>query len=132
MTRGRFHNLLSTRKLVVIAVLEENKIGELTPEMEEFRDMVRAVIDRDEASEGEQRYRTKFQFGWTGSPELANSVAMETLSLPNLIVVNSSTYQHHLPDDDPSQLTPEAIKIFLDEILDGTAPVYGGSAYTVR
>lgn len=72
------------------------------------------------------------KFGWTGSPELANSVAMETLSLPNLLVVNSSSYQHHLPDDDPTQLTPEAIQIFLDQILDGSAPVYGGSSYYIR
>ena len=40
--------------------------------------------------------------------------------------------QHHLPDDDPTQLTAEAIKIFLDDILEGSAPVYGGSSYTVR
>jgi thioredoxin domain-containing protein 10 len=36
------------------------------------------------------RFRPHFQFGWTGSPELANSVAMETLSLPHLLVVNTS------------------------------------------
>ena len=130
VTRGKFHNLLSTKKLVVIAVLEENKIGELTPEMEEFRDMLHSVIQRDD--DGERKYRVRFQFGYTGTPELANSVAMETLSLPNLIVVNSTTYQHHLPDDDPSQLTPEAIKIFLDDVLEGSAPVYGGSTYTMR
>jgi hypothetical protein len=73
---------------VVIAVLEENKIGELTPEMEEFRDMVRSVIERNR-----DRYHDHFQFGWTGTPDLANSVAMETLSLPNLLVVNSSSFQ---------------------------------------
>jgi thioredoxin domain-containing protein 10 len=38
------------------------------------------------------RYRTHFQFGWTGSPDLANSVAMETLSLPHLLVVNTTRY----------------------------------------
>ena len=57
---------------------------------------------------------------------------METLSLPNLLVVNGSSYQHHLPDDDPTQLTPEAIKLFLDDVMEGTAPVYGGSSYSVR
>jgi thioredoxin domain-containing protein 10 len=38
------------------------------------------------------RYRPHFQFGWTGSPELANSVAMETLSLPHLLVVNTTRF----------------------------------------
>ncbi len=60
VTRGKFGNLLSTRKLVVIAVLEENKIGELTPEMEEFRDMVRAVIDRDDPKDGPYRFDYSF------------------------------------------------------------------------
>ena len=36
------------------------------------------------------RYRPYFQFGWTGSPDLANSVAMEALSLPHLLVVNTT------------------------------------------
>ena len=38
---------MSTKKFVVIAVLEENKIGEMTPEMEEFRDMLRSVVERN-------------------------------------------------------------------------------------
>ena len=75
---------------------------------------------------------SSLQFGWTGTPELANSVAMETLSLPNLLVVNASSYQHHLPDDEPTQLTPEAIQLFLDQVIEGTAPVYGGSSYSIR
>ena len=47
ITRGKFHHLLSTRKLLVMAVLEENRIGQLTPDMEEFRGMVRAVLERN-------------------------------------------------------------------------------------
>ena len=37
--------------------------------------------------------RQHFQFGWTGSTDIANSVAMETLALPNLLVVNATSYQ---------------------------------------
>ena len=113
------------RKYLVLAVLAENKIGELTPEMEEFRDMLAAVS-------AQPRFAARFQFGWTGTPELANSVAMETLSIPHLLVVNATSYQHHLPDDDPTQLTEEAIAIFLDGVSEGTVPTYGGSSYTVR
>jgi thioredoxin domain-containing protein 10 len=110
-----------------MAVLEENRIGQLTPDMEEFRGMVKAVLERNI-----DRYRQHFQFGWTGSTDIANSVAMETLALPNLLVVNASSYQHYLPYDEPAHLTIEAIQIFLDDILEGTAPVYGGSSYSVR
>ena len=48
------------------------------------------------------------------------------------MVVNTSTYQHYLPDDDPSRMTSEAVTIFLDSILEGNAAVYGGSTYTMR
>ncbi|KAJ8898193.1 hypothetical protein PR048_003553 [Dryococelus australis] len=64
-----------------------------------------------------------FQFGWVGSPELANSIAMSHLPLPYLLVVNSTTNHHHVPDDDPSRMTPEAIILFLERIHNQSAPV---------
>lgn len=64
-----------------------------------------------------------FQFGWTGTPDLANSIAMERLPLPSLIVVNATTMHHHLPEDPPHHLTPQAIQIFLDSIIVSSAPV---------
>lgn len=88
VTRGNFHHLMATNKYVVIAVLEQNKIGEMTAEMEEFREMLKLV-----AQKNVNRYRDFYQFGWTGTPDIANSVAMDTLSLPNLIVVNASSFQ---------------------------------------
>ena len=56
VSRGKFHHVLSTRKFVVLAVLEENKIGELTPEMEEFRDMLKSIVVKNR-----DRYHDKFQ-----------------------------------------------------------------------
>ena len=38
-----------------MAVLEENRIGQLTPDMEEFRGMVKAVLERNM-----DRYRYRF------------------------------------------------------------------------
>ena len=127
VTRGRFGKIMATNKYVVMAVVDENKLEQISPEMELFKEMVRQVVVNNQ-----EKYLKHFQFGWTGSPDLANSVAMETLSLPNLIVINSTTYQHHLPEDAPNYLTQEAIKIFLDSILAGEAPSYGGSGMLVR
>ena len=127
VTRGRFNHLMSTKKLLVMAVLQENRIGQLTPEMEEFREMLKMVLELNI-----DKYRPHFQFGWTGAPDLANSVAMQTLTLPNLLVVNTTTYQHYLPQDEPVHLTAEAVQLFLDDVLDGSAKVYGGSSYFVR
>lgn len=45
VTRGRFGHLMSTQKLLVMAVLEENKLGEITPDMEAFRGMLHMVMD---------------------------------------------------------------------------------------
>ena len=47
-------------------------------------------------------------------------------------MINTTSYQHHLPEDAPLQLTEEAIKIFLDSVLAGEAPSYGGSSWLVR
>jgi len=127
VTRGRFSQLMSTKKLLVMAVLEENKLGEITPDMEAFRTMLHSVMENHI-----DRYRPHYQFGWTGSPDLANSVAMDALSIPHLMVINTTSYQHYLPDDEPTRMTPEAVTLYLDSILDGDAPVYGGFSYTVR
>ena len=72
------------------------------------------------------------QFGWIGTPDLAHSIVMDTLATPHLIVLNASTNEHHIPEDDPLQLTPEAIELFLDSILNQNAPTYGGNSLPVR
>jgi thioredoxin domain-containing protein 10 len=100
---------------------------QVTPEMEDFRHMIRQIVQNNPA-----KYQERFQFGWTGSPDLANSVAMETLEVPGLLVINSTTYQHYLPQDEPRYLTPEAVELFLDSIVVGEAPSYGGNTWTVR
>jgi thioredoxin domain-containing protein 10 len=67
---------MSSKKLLVMAVLDENRLGELTPDMESFRSMLLAVLETHI-----DRYRPHFQFGWTGSPDLANNVAMDSLNV---------------------------------------------------
>lgn len=55
--------------------------------------------------------------------EVVNSIAMTDMPLPSLIVINTSTSHHHIPDDDPGKLTPQAIEMFLEHIRNETAPV---------
>lgn len=64
-----------------------------------------------------------FQFGWVGTPSLANSIAMEALPIPSVIILNSTSFQHHIPDDAPEYLTPEAVEMFLESVSMGTARV---------
>lgn len=126
VTRGNIHELMQTKKYLVLAVLEENKLQELPQEMIEFKDMVESVIRKKR-----DKYHKNFQFGWVGNPDLANSIAMSTLPLPNLIVLNSTTNHHHMLDDEPMQLTAEILDVFLEGVQNQSVPVYGGNGYTV-
>ncbi|XP_050731349.1 protein disulfide-isomerase TMX3-like [Eriocheir sinensis] len=135
ITHGILPQLWKIKKYLAITVVKENKIGSITTDEDtqdyvdgyKFRDMVEEVIvnNRD-------KYHKYFQFGWTGTPDLANSIAMERLPLPSLLVVNATTMQHHLPEDPPHHLTPQAIQIFLDSIIATSAPAYGGDSWPVR
>lgn len=127
ITRNNIHMLMQTKKYLVLAVVEENRLSEIATHELEFRDMVESVIraNRD-------KYHTHFQFGWVGEPDLTHSIAMDTLTTPHLLVFNSTTSEHHIPDDDPLQLTPQAITMFLESIHNQSAITYGGSSFFVR
>ena len=121
ITRGNINEVLQTKKYVVLVVVEENKLQQIPSEMLEFRDMVESVIRKKR-----DKYHKNFQFGWTGQPDLANSIAMSVLPLPYLLVLNSTTNHHHIPEDEPAHLTEEALDLFLERIGNQTAVVYGG------
>lgn len=121
------YQLKQTKKFLVLAVVEENKLNELVTHELEFRDMIEQII-RTKRS----KYHDKFQFGWIGNPDLSHSIAMDHLNTPHLLVLNSTTNEHHLPDDDPLEMTPEAVEMFLESIYNQSATVYGGDFFTVR
>lgn len=50
---------------------------------------------------------------------------MDSLPTPHLLVLNTTTSEHHIPDDDPLQLTSEAIHLFLESIHQQKATVNG-------
>lgn len=61
VTKYNINQLMHTRKYLVLAVVAENKLGEIETEEIEFRSMVENVIiaHRNE-------YHKNFQFGWVG------------------------------------------------------------------
>lgn len=128
VTRSNISDLMSTKKFLVLAIVEENRLAEIASHEVEFRDMVELMA----RSNREWRYRDMFQFGWVGNPELAHSIAMDTLPTPHLIVLNSTTNEHHIPDDDPIQMTVEAVQIFLEHVQNQTFPARGGNAFHIR
>lgn len=48
---------------------------------------------------------------------------MDYIATPHLIVLNATTSEHHIPDDDPMEMTVEAIRMFLDSIAEQKAKV---------
>lgn len=124
VTKGSINEILQTKKYVVLVVVEENKLQQIPNDMLEFRNMVESVIRKNR-----NKYHKTFQFGWIGSPELANSIAMTVLPLPHLLVLNSTTNHHHLPEDDPTQLTVDALHLFLDRIANQSVPVSNSWAF---
>lgn len=48
---------------------------------------------------------------------------MTEMPLPSLIVINTKTNHHHIPDDEPGELTAQAIEMFLEHIRNDSAPV---------
>ncbi|XP_043287811.1 protein disulfide-isomerase TMX3 isoform X2 [Venturia canescens] len=127
VTRGNINQLFLTKKNLVLAVVEENAVEDVAPDMLEFRDMVESII-----KEKRDKYHEHFQFGWIANGDWINSIAMKVLPLPSLIVINTSTSHHHIPDDEPRKLTPQAIEMFLDHIHNDTAQKYGGNGWLVQ
>ncbi|CAH0398787.1 unnamed protein product [Chilo suppressalis] len=127
ITRANINDLLDTEKYIVIVIVSENKLNEITQTEQDFKDMVEGIVKKKKRD-----LHHRFQFGWMGTPDVANSIVMTELTVPNLLVLNSTTNHHHLPDDDPVLMTPEAVLIFLDQIHTQTAPVYGGNGWPVR
>lgn len=127
ITRFNIHQMMKTKKWLVIAVVEENKLNEIATHELEFRDMIERLIRKHR-----NKYHERFQFGWIGDPDIAHSIVMDTLPTPHLIVVNSTTQEHHMPEDDPLQMTPQALHMFLESINNQSAQVYGGNSYAVR
>lgn len=48
---------------------------------------------------------------------------MEILPLPYLLVLNSTTFHHYVPDDDPTEMTIDVIEEFLEKVLLQNIPV---------
>jgi thioredoxin domain-containing protein 10 len=95
ITLENFYQYRQTGKYLVLAIVEENKLNELITHEQEFRDMVERIIKTKR-----DKYHNKFQFGWTGT-SLAHYIVSSYIKTPNLIVLNSTTNYHHMPDDDP-------------------------------
>ncbi|XP_050498374.1 protein disulfide-isomerase TMX3-like [Diabrotica virgifera virgifera] len=127
ITETNINEILRTEKFIVLVVVEENKLLQIPKDMLDFRNLVESI-----ARKNRDKYHDSFQFGWSTSHELANNIVMQIVALPYLIVLNSTTLHHHVPEDDPTEMTVDAIELFLEKVINQTATVYGGNDLAVR
>lgn len=57
---------------------------------------------------------------------------MDQLVTPHLVVINSTSQQHYIPDDEPLKMTPHSIHLFLDAINNSSLIPLGGNTYFVQ
>lgn len=113
-------------KYLAILVIEEDKIGTLRSDQTEdgyidpyeFKNKLERLIKSKK-----NKYNSHFQFGWTGQPDLANSIAMERLPLPSLIVVDTDSMNHYLPNVPSCELDEHKMEHFFDSIINQSATV---------
>ncbi len=122
---GNLPLLLKTDKYLALAVLEEDKIGKLSRDMEAFRADLEAVMRKNRDA-----FADRVQFGWLSAPEIANSIAMQTLDVPSLLIVNASTFEHFVPEhESPSQMSQTEMKEFISSVLSHDLQPQGGKGY---
>jgi len=107
--------------------MEENILEKLTPEMLEFRNIIKSV-----ATKHLNEFKKDFLFGWAPQPYVVNSLAMQQLEAPVLIVVNGETYQYFQPDVQPSDTSEEIIVEFLRRIQKKEESARGGNGIFSR
>lgn len=61
ITRFNLHQLMKTKKNIVLAVVTEDKLNQVATHELEFRDMIENVIRKNR-----HKYHNDFQFGWVG------------------------------------------------------------------
>ncbi|KAL7644407.1 UNVERIFIED_CONTAM: hypothetical protein RMT77_005238 [Armadillidium vulgare] len=135
ITHGNLSQLWKLDKYLAILVIEEDKIGTLRSDQTEdgyidpyeFKNKLERLIKSKK-----NKYNSHFQFGWTGQPDLANSIAMERLPLPSLIVVDTDSMNHYLPNVPSCELDEHKMEHFFDSIINQSATVFGGDSYLLR
>ncbi|EMP29275.1 Protein disulfide-isomerase TMX3 [Chelonia mydas] len=109
-------------KLVAIAIIDDkNSSAEHT--------RLKSVI-QEVAKDYRDHFHRNFQFGYMDGNDYINSLLMDDLTIPTVVVLNTSNQQYFLPDRRIE--SPEDLVQFINNILDGTAEAQGGDGFLQR
>ncbi|KAL3125887.1 hypothetical protein niasHT_009416 [Heterodera trifolii] len=119
----------STGKLLVLSSIEGMDRHNASTESGSFVALIkRTVAEARVDAEIEQH----FQFGWLDGAQIASGVVMDSLPLPNLVVLNYTSYEFYLSKDHPAQMTAKSLLLFLHNVRLGEVKVHGGRAWITR
>ncbi|KAM8966928.1 protein disulfide-isomerase TMX3 [Pelodytes ibericus] len=116
------YELGDTGKLVAVAVIDDkNNSADHT----RLKSIVQEV-----AKDYRDHFHRDFQFGHMDGNEYINSLLMDEVSVPTIVVLNTSNQQYFLPSKKIDS-TEDMIQ-FINSILDGTAEAQGGDGILQR
>ncbi|XP_051969984.1 protein disulfide-isomerase TMX3 [Xyrauchen texanus] len=116
------YELGETGKLVAIAVTDEK---DPTEQSVRLKGLIQRV-----ATEHREQFNRDFQFGHMDGNEYINSLIMGEVSVPNIIILNTSNEQYFLPAAHVENI--EQLLQFFKSVLDGSALAYGGDGIFQR
>ncbi|KAM4687577.1 protein disulfide-isomerase TMX3 isoform 1-T1 [Discoglossus pictus] len=116
------YELGDTGKLVAVAVIDEKNNS-----IEHTR--LKTIV-QEVAKNYRDHFHRDFQFGHMDGSDYINSLLMDELSVPTIVVLNTSNQQYFLPGKPVESL--EDMVQFINSILDGTAESQGGDGILQR
>uniref|UniRef100_A0A3B4BAG8 protein disulfide-isomerase n=1 Tax=Periophthalmus magnuspinnatus TaxID=409849 RepID=A0A3B4BAG8_9GOBI len=82
------------------------------------------------AKEYREHFNRDFQFGHMDGNDYINSLIMGEVTVPSVIILNTSNEQYFLPEE-PVR-TMEQLVQFINSVLNGSAQAYGGDGFIQR
>ncbi|XP_075684493.1 protein disulfide-isomerase TMX3 [Rhinoderma darwinii] len=116
------YELGDTGKLVAVAVIDDKNNS-----VEHTR--LKSIV-QEAARDYRDQFHRDFQFGHMDGNDYINSLLMDEVQVPTIVVLNTSNQQYFLPNDKVE--TTEDLIQFINSILDGTAEAQGGDGILQR
>ncbi|KAG9283520.1 protein disulfide-isomerase TMX3 [Astyanax mexicanus] len=116
------YELGETGKLVAIAVIDDK---DPTEESTRLKGLIQRV-----SREYRNDFNRDFQFGHMDGNDYINSLIMGEVSVPSIIILNTSNEQYFLPSEPVESL--EQLVHFIRSVLDGSAQAHGGDGIFQR
>ncbi|XP_068725493.1 protein disulfide-isomerase TMX3-like isoform X2 [Montipora capricornis] len=127
ISRSNFHEITETGKLLMLAILAEQK------SKKKINERVSKVV-KSVALIQREKFHRFFLFGWMLGDTIASNIMMSSLAAPFLMVYNSTDHVYYLKQysELKEEFTEDNLTSFLNDILDGHEQGYGGDSYLQR